>query len=239
MIVKKSIPSAMHFGIFAILVALGMWTGFSQTVKSIGTDGQQLFGTEFSVAGMVCEDCAKSAQEAMSQISGVTKVTVDVESEIANIRSTREVARTEIEEALGALGFEVRFPGDVIIEPLSKQEKANLDIEVISGGEIIHLNEHLAPGKVTMFDYYAEWCGPCHLLSPKLERLLLKYPDLALRKVDIVDWKSEAAKQATREFALQGLPYVSIYAQDGSPLGQVQGNQIDKVEEIIKKSFKP
>ena len=236
---RQSNTTVVFCGTFAILLALGLGTGFAQTANSTGSTGQQLFGTEFSVAGMVCEDCAKSAQQLLGQIPGVTKAAVYLESEIAILRSTRVLTPTEIREALGTMGFEARFPGDVVIEALSEEEKVNLDIEVASRGDAILLKEHLAPGKITIFDYYADWCGPCHLLSPKLERLLLKYPDLALRTVDLVDWESEAAKQATREFALAGLPYVSIYNREGSLLGRVQGNQIEKVEEVIVKSISP
>lgn len=234
---KKSMKPVMICGTLALLLVLGIWTGFAQTAKSPGTTGKQLFGTEFSVAGMVCEDCAKSAQQLLAQIPDVTKATVDLESETAVLRSTRDLTRPEIKEALGTMGFEARFPGDVILEALSEEEKANLDIEIVSRGEDIQLTEHLAPGKITIFDYYADWCGPCHLLSPKLERLLLKYPDLALRKVDIVGWDSEAAKQAISEFDLPGLPYVTLYDRDGSLLGQVQGNRIEKVEEVIARSI--
>jgi thiol-disulfide isomerase/thioredoxin len=230
---KKSTKLVTICGILGLLLVLNVGTGLAHTTKSTG----QLFGTEFSVAGMVCEDCAKSAQQLLAQIPGVTRATVDLESEAAVVRSTRDLPREEIEEALGTMGFEARFPGDVILEALSDEEKANLDIKMASRGEAIRLAEHLAPGKVTIFDYYADWCGPCHLLSPKLERLLLKYPDLALRTVDIVGWETEAAKQATNEFDLPGLPYVTLYDRDGSLLGQVQGNRVEKVEEIIEKAL--
>jgi thiol-disulfide isomerase/thioredoxin len=83
-------------------------------------------------------------------------------------------------------------------------------------------------------DFFADWCGPCHLLTPKLERLVLNHDKLALRKVDISNWESPAARQATAEFGMPGLPYVRIYDERGQLLGAVHGNHIDQVEHIVK-----
>jgi copper chaperone CopZ len=187
---------------------------------------------EFSVAGMSCADCAQNATKVLKKIGGVRTVTIDFASQHAILTATREISREQVEEALGTFGFEARFPGDTIVQPLSEEEKAELDIATASHGEAFELAHHLAAGKITLFDYYADWCGPCHLLTPKLERLLLKYDDLALRTVDISTWESEAAQQAN----LPGLPYVRIYGPQGKLLGSVQGNQIQEVEEVIQRN---
>ena len=186
---------------------------------------------EFSVAGMSCAGCAQNATKALKKIGGVRKVTIDFASQHAVLEVTREITREQIDEALGALGFEARYPGDTILQPLSEEEKAGLDIATASHGEAFELADHLAAGKITIFDYYADWCGPCHLLTPKLERLLLKYDNLALRTVDISNWESEAAQQAD----IPGLPYVRIYGPQGKLLGSVEGNQVEKVEEVIQR----
>ena len=193
---------------------------------------------EFVVAGMSCPMCAGYATEALEKISGMAEATVDFDSERATIKATRTITKKEIREALGTLGFEARFAGDLIVKPPSEEEKAHLDIQIASHGQAFRLKDQLAPGKITIFDYWAEWCGPCHLLSPKLEGLLLNYPNLALRKVEIRNWASEAATQATQEFGLPGLPYVRIHGPKGELLGEVQGNQIEKVESIIRRSRK-
>ena len=200
----------------------------SKAARKAGTE------TEFLVAGMSCDSCALSASKVLKKIPGVRQAKVDFDSKEAVIKSRREISESEVREALATLGFEACFPGDVVPQPLSEEEKAGLDIKTASHGEAIEISQHLAPGKITVFDYYADWCGPCYLLTPKLERLLLKYENLALRQVDISDWESDAAKQATEEFDLPGLPYVRIYGPKGKLLGVVEGNQIEKVEEIIR-----
>lgn len=203
--------------------------------SAIGTPDTN-FQYEFLVLGMSCDDCAKSAKKALkTNIRNILKLEIDFESKRGFIESSSLIEASEIRRALGTLGFEARFARDLPKpEPLSEEAKVKLDIEMISKGKEVDLKEFLAPGKFTIFDYYAEWCGPCHLLSPRLERLVSERNDIALRVIDIGNWKSAVAKQATREFRLSGLPYVRIYNQAGRFVGEVQGNYFEKIQALIE-----
>jgi thiol-disulfide isomerase/thioredoxin len=90
-------------------------------------------------------------------------------------------------------------------------------VQVVSHGQQIDLQQFLVPGKTTVIDFYSEFCGPCKALSPRLEDLVGREPDLYLVKVDInrpgvqgIDWDSPVAKQ----FALRGIPHLKIYGPD-------------------------
>ena len=192
----------------------------------------------FAVMGMNCDDCANKATDILIKVSGVRQASVDFSAKQARVESNPEVSRDALRAALASIGFEAVFPGETIQLPLTSEEKASLDIRVISHGERVDLESHLSVGRITIVDYYADWCGPCHILSPKLEHLLLKYENLALRKVDIHDWKSDAAKQATHEFRLTGLPYVRVYDTKGEFVGAVVGNHADQVEALVRKAAK-
>lgn len=190
---------------------------------------------EFSVLGMSCGTCADSATEALAAVPGVLEHAVDFDSKQAHVRSDGTVTRDQIRDALANLGFEARFEGDMLdSDPLPEEVRSGLDIQTVSHGEKIRVKDHLTPGKITVFDYYADWCGPCHLLSPKLERLVLKYEDVTLRKVDLMDYDSDAARQATREFSMPGLPFTRVFNDRGKLLGQVHGNNIEDIEAIVR-----
>ncbi len=71
------------------------------------------------------------------------------------------------------------------------------------------------PGRITVFDLWAEWCAPCRELDDKLAQLARAHPDrLAVRKLDVVDPDSAAWK---RHLAPGGfdLPHVKVYGADG------------------------
>ncbi len=189
---------------------------------------------QFTVAGMSCSGCARTATELLRRVEGVLKAEVNFKTKQATLRTNGAVTEDRIRAALGSVGFEPRFPGEAALPPLTPDERARLDIKTVSRGEAIVIQEHLAPGKITVFDFFADWCGPCHLLTPKLERLVLSHDKLALRKVDISDWNTPAARQATAEFGMPGLPYVRIYDERGQLLGAVHGNHIAQVEHIVQ-----
>jgi hypothetical protein len=58
-----------------------------------------------------------------------------------------------------------------------------------------------------------------------------------LRKVNIVDWDSEAAKQAVTEFKLDGIPYLRIYDGNGKFLAEVSGADIDQIKAAVQKAL--
>src|SRR5437899_7875703 len=102
-------------------------------------------------------------------------------------------------------------------------------VEVMSHGAQVDINQHLALGNVTVVDFYADWCGPCRQLSPSLEQMARSDPEIALRKVDIVNWKTAVARQ----YNINSIPQVNVYNRDGRLVGTVVGADVDKVKSYV------
>jgi len=90
------------------------------------------------------------------------------------------------------------------------------DVKIASKGDAFSIHDALVPGKYTIFDFYADWCAPCRALDPELRRLASKRPDIAVRKVDIVDWESAVVRQ----YGVTALPHMKIYDPKGTLLGE-------------------
>src|SRR5947207_2663814 len=102
-------------------------------------------------------------------------------------------------------------------------------VEVISHGAQVNINQHLALGNVTVVDFYADWCGPCRQLSPSLEQMARTDPEIALRKIDIVNWKTPGARQ----FNVNSISQVNVYNRAGSLVGTVNGADIDRIKSYV------
>jgi thiol-disulfide isomerase/thioredoxin len=97
------------------------------------------------------------------------------------------------------------------------------DVRLISQGREVALEEHLVPGKLVVFDFFADWCAPCRYLTPLLERLAEEHPDrLALRKIDVIDWSSPVARQ----HGLSAIPHLVLFGPDGSRLAEGDAERV-------------
>lgn len=69
-------------------------------------------------------------------------------------------------------------------------------------------------GKLTIFEFGATWCEPCKTLEPALVELAKRHPEIAIRRIDVVDWDSPVAE---KYLAPQGLalPHVKVFDARG------------------------
>ena len=102
-------------------------------------------------------------------------------------------------------------------------------IEVISHGAQVDINQYLVRGSVTVIDFYADWCGACRQLSPSLEQMARNDPEIALREIDIVNWKTAVAQQ----FNIHSIPQVNVYDRSGRLVGTVLGVDFEKVKSYV------
>ncbi|MFQ5806628.1 MAG: thioredoxin [Phycisphaerae bacterium] len=61
-----------------------------------------------------------------------------------------------------------------------------------------------------LVDFWAEWCGPCHMLSPIIGELADEYQGkVKVGKVDV-----DSARQTAAQFGIQNIPTVILF-EDG------------------------
>ena len=103
----------------------------------------------------------------------------------------------------------------VVVLSAPSASSAAQGIQTISHGEQVDLTASLVPGKLTLIDFYADWCGPCRSLAPTLERLAAAKSDvLAIKKIDIVNWDSAV----TAQYRIQSIPHLKLFGESGQLL---------------------
>lgn len=88
--------------------------------------------------------------------------------------------------------------------------------------KILHPNEaefnELIQEGVVFVDFFAEWCGPCKMLAPEIEKLADAYDGKAkIVKVD-VDKEGGLAMQ----YQVQSIPTIIVF-KDGQPVSKELG----------------
>jgi copper chaperone CopZ/thiol-disulfide isomerase/thioredoxin len=192
----------------------------------------------FTVLGIDCEACAPPIRKALNEVSGVHNAQVDWKAGTASVEIPEGFDTAKIKKALDAIGYDAVFPGDNRKEfaALPEEVVRKLDIVSFDGAKKLDLKAIAVLGKITVVDYWAEWCSPCHFLEKRLQHLLNENPSMALRRVNVGKWDNAAARQATAEFRLEALPYVRVYDARGKFVDDVTGGSWDKLLKVIEKA---
>ncbi len=66
-------------------------------------------------------------------------------------------------------------------------------------------------------DFWAEWCGPCKMITPILEEIATEQPGLTIAKVNVDDSPSLAQR-----FDVMSIPTLIVF-KDGAPAKRLVG----------------
>ncbi|KAF8136447.1 thioredoxin-like protein [Boletus edulis] len=87
----------------------------------------------------------------------------------------------------------------------------------------VALDEH-ANDKVVLVDFYAEWCRPCKMISPILEKLTgdTHIKTGSGRSLDLVTVDTEKEFELAQKYQIRSLPTVMAF-KDGKPMNHFIG----------------
>ena len=191
---------------------------------------------QFTVISIDSQDATAPVLKALNAIPGVRNARVeDWRAGTASVEVDGGFDRERLRTALRDVGFEAEFPGETRkgLQPLPEEVRRTLDIASASEGPEIELAKVLVPGKVTLLDYWASWCAPCHLLDARLQRLARAQPKLAVRRVNVAKFDNPVGKQAVREFGIRAIPYVRVYDGKGRFMGEDRDGNWENILDLV------
>ncbi|NOZ60772.1 MAG: thioredoxin [Calditrichaeota bacterium] len=84
-----------------------------------------------------------------------------------------------------------------------------------------------------MIDFYADWCGPCKMVSPVIEELSQQYEG----KVDFYKIDTEAEQELAMAFGIRSIPSLLFIPQESQPQMAVGALPKETLIEIIEKEL--
>lgn len=86
---------------------------------------------------------------------------------------------------------------------------------------------------VVLVDFFADWCGPCKMLAPVLEKLAAEYEG----KAKIVKVNVDNDTALARQFGVVSIPNMFVF-KDGQVVGSLLGyHSANDIKALIEKAL--
>ena len=82
--------------------------------------------------------------------------------------------------------------------------------------------------KPVLLDFWAEWCGPCRMVSPVVEEIAASHPEIAVGKVN-VDEEPELAQA----FRVQSIPMLVLLRDNAVVAAAVGAQSKEQLEQKL------
>lgn len=189
-----------------------------------------------SLKGLDCASCFEEVAAELEKVTGVRRTRFDRRTVEATVEVVGAVPVSALLAAVARAGFTaIEGPGHGRwLPPEGFAAGADATIAVQAGEDLPDLAAILVPGKITVVDFYADWCGPCRQVDRHMKGVLAARRDVALRKVNIVDWETPIAKRWLRNAS--GIPYLMVFGRNGRRIATIQGLKLDQLDAAVARA---
>ncbi len=123
--------------------------------------------------------------------------------------------------------------------PKPTETSAQAEARAASGAAPVHITDTSFQRDVlqstlpVLVDFWAPWCGPCHMVAPTLERLAQQYAG----KIIIAKLNVDQNPQSARQYQAMSIPMLLLF-KDGKPVGKLVGaHPQPNIEQLIRQAL--
>lgn len=90
-----------------------------------------------------------------------------------------------------------------------------------------NFDAEIAKGSV-LVDFYADWCGPCQMLAPRVAQFAAKHPEIKVCRVNVDD-----DVQLALRFGISSIPFLA-YFENGELANRSVGLcTVEEIEQLV------
>lgn len=186
----------------------------------------------FSVQGSNCGNCEEEVGPYLKKLKGVKSWSFDAKNSEFTMTLADNVTDQAVVATFERQGCYRAVPGAGqgaklgAYKPETYPEDADLRFVTEKGEAVGPLEKLAVPGKYTVLDFYADWCGPCHVVDKQLRDVVATRKDVAIRKLNVVNFETPLARELGRK--LKALPFVVVFDPSGKRI-EISGNDPKKL----------
>ncbi|GJE88329.1 thioredoxin family protein [Phanerochaete sordida] len=93
--------------------------------------------------------------------------------------------------------------------------------------DIAEFHSIIAKDTYTVFDFWAQWCGPCKVISPIFEKLSEQFAAVEFYKIDV-----DAAEAISQELSIRAMPTFILF-KNGQKVKEVVGANPAALQQLL------
>jgi thiol-disulfide isomerase/thioredoxin len=169
----------------------------------------------YSMQGADCVECGIKVVDALHKQKSVHKAVFDKQTVEFTVTLKDGTPDDVVLKSIADAGYKgIVGAGHGAYLPHPEYPKgADVQFVTRDGSAVGPLDHLRVAGKYTVLDVYADWCGPCRLVDSALRDRVTKRNDIAVRKLNVMDFDSPLAHQLGAR--LTALPHVIVYTPSG------------------------